>query len=72
VGLVWSNGIKSSKKVVAGKVDVTELARNLIGFSGFCVHELNRQVLKLENRMQTPDMIFNLKQLLKQQQCFFA
>jgi hypothetical protein len=43
---------------------VTELARNLIGFVGFCVHELNRHVLKLENRLKTPDVRFNLKRLL--------
>jgi hypothetical protein len=40
---------------------VTELARNLIGLLGFNVHELNRQVLKLENRVQTPDIRFSLK-----------
>lgn len=43
---------------------MTELARNLVGFVGFCVHELNRQVLKLENRVQTLDIRFNFKQLL--------
>jgi len=41
-------------------VDVTELARSLICLLGFNVHELNRQVLKLENRVQTPDIRFNL------------
>jgi hypothetical protein len=45
-------------------VGVTELARNLISFMGFCVHEFNRQVLKLENMLQTPAVRFNMKQLL--------
>jgi hypothetical protein len=53
-----------------GKVDVTELARNLISFMGFCAHEFNRQVLKLENMLQTLAVRFNLKQLLTKQRSF--
>jgi hypothetical protein len=42
-------------------VDVTELVRNLISFMGFCVHEFNRQVLKLENMLQTLAVRFNFE-----------
>jgi hypothetical protein len=49
------------KEVSFGKVDVPELARNLISFMGFCVRGLNRHVPKLHNGLQTPAFRFNLK-----------
>lgn len=52
-------------------MDVTELARNLIGLLGFYVHELKRQVLKLENRVQNLILGLIWNSYL-QQQCFFA